>query len=64
MTTDPQQIVEEIRKRKFGLGLTARRPVEIETDLHEAIALLSTLLYQKDLHFAMELLQVVSKLCR
>ena len=60
--------VEEIRATKFGLGINAvKNP--LAKDMHESIRHLAAELYQKDLHFVMELIQVepiihLSILCR
>lgn len=48
--------IEEIRTKKFSIGKT--RPNPLTLDLHHAVTSLSAELYQKDIHFLMELIQV------
>jgi hypothetical protein len=54
---DPFKVVEDIRATKFGIGKdVAKNP--LAQDMHESIRHLAAELYQKDLHFVMELVQV------
>lgn len=58
----PRQIVEDIRRNQYGIGLPAdpaSRPViaAMRSKLDRALKLLSTDLYAKDIHFVLELLQ-------
>lgn len=48
--------IEDIRKRKFLIGES--RPNSLTEDLQNAVANLSSVLYTKDVHFLMELIQV------
>ncbi|KAI5062287.1 hypothetical protein GOP47_0022826 [Adiantum capillus-veneris] len=52
---DPKGVVEEIRVTKFDVGTARKNPLAIDT--HEAIRQLAAGIYQKDLHFIMELVQ-------
>ncbi|RXH91522.1 hypothetical protein DVH24_020545 [Malus domestica] len=47
--------IEEIRTKKFSIGKTRINPLTL--DLHHAVTSLSAELYQKDIHFLMELIQ-------
>lgn len=48
--------IEEIRTQKFSIGKKESNPLTL--DLHHAVTSLSAELYQKDIHFLMELIQV------
>lgn len=48
--------IEEIRTKKFSIG--KKEPNPLTLDLHHAVTSLSAELYQKDIHFLMELIQV------
>ncbi|MCO5549091.1 hypothetical protein L7F22_002557 [Adiantum nelumboides] len=52
---DPRAFVEEIRVKKFDIGTSRKNPLAVDT--HEAIRLLAAGIYQKDLHFILELVQ-------
>ncbi|KAL6296081.1 hypothetical protein ACE6H2_004223 [Prunus campanulata] len=47
--------IEEIRTKKFSIG--KKEPNPLTLDLHHAVTSLSAELYQKDIHFLMELIQ-------
>ncbi|KAM5559542.1 hypothetical protein ABKV19_020949 [Rosa sericea] len=47
--------IEEIRTQKFSIGKKDSNPLTL--DLHHAVTSLSAELYQKDIHFLMELIQ-------
>ena len=53
----PRDHVEEIRRSKFCIGGKINPLTE---DLHQAVMNLSGELYAKDVHFLMELIQVLS----
>src|SRR5262245_45823714 len=58
----PRQIIEDIRRNQYGIGLPADPasvPViaAMRSKLDRALKLLSTDLYAKDIHFVLELLQ-------
>lgn len=48
--------IEEIRTKKFSIGKKVPNPLTL--DLPHAVTSLSAELYQKDIHFLMELIQV------
>ncbi|KAI5067966.1 hypothetical protein GOP47_0016311 [Adiantum capillus-veneris] len=50
-----RKVVEDIRATKFGIGRSQKNP--LAPDMHQAITHLAAELYQKDLHFVMELVQ-------
>lgn len=52
----PREHIEEIRKKKFKIG---DEPDPKNEDLHHAVNYLSAELYTKDVHFLMELIQVL-----
>lgn len=52
--------VEDIRQKKFSIG--AKVPNPLTQDLHNAVTRLSSELYTKDIHFLMELIQVIMPL--
>ena len=52
----PKGHIEEIRRNKFSIG---GEPNPLTEDLHQAVKNLSAELYAKDVHFLMELIQVV-----
>ncbi|KAM5569728.1 hypothetical protein ABKV19_016972 [Rosa sericea] len=52
---EAMQHIEEIRTKKFSIGKKVPNPLTL--DLHHAVASLSAELYQKDIHFLMELIQ-------
>lgn len=52
----PREHIEEIRKTKFSIG---GEPNPLTEDLHQAVMNLSGELYAKDVHFLMELIQVL-----
>lgn len=53
----PKQHIEEIRRKKFSIGCEVINPLTEE--LHETVKLLSAELYARDVHFLMELIQVL-----
>src|SRR5258708_30948857 len=58
----PRDVVEDIRKSKYGVGLPPGSPQRIgfdalRTDLDAAIKHLSDDLYAEDVHFVLELVQ-------
>jgi hypothetical protein len=58
----PRQLVEDIRRNQYGIGLPADSesiPViaNMRSKLDRALKLLSQDLYAKDIHFVLELLQ-------
>lgn len=53
---DAIQHIQEIRTKKFSIGKEVPNPLTL--DLHHAVSSLSAELYQKDIHFLMELIQV------
>ena len=59
---DPRMIVEELRANKFGIGVDGMKN-PLARDMHESIRHLAAELYQKDIHFVMELVQVQNLLC-
>lgn len=52
--------VEDTRQKKFSIG--AKVPNPLTQDLHNAVTRLSSELYTKDIHFLMELIQVIMPL--
>lgn len=52
----PKEHIEEIRRNKFSIGGS---PNPLTEDLHQAVKNLSAELYAKDVHFLMELIQVL-----
>jgi hypothetical protein len=56
MTTKKKHI-EEIRRKKFSIG--GKRANPLTEDLHQAVKNLSAELYTTDVHFLMELIQVL-----
>lgn len=52
-----RQHIEDIRRSKFSIG--AAEPNPLTEDLHHAVRHLSAELYSKDVHFLMELVQVL-----
>lgn len=52
---DAIQHIAEIRTKKFSIGKKVPNPLTL--DLHHAVSSLSAELYQKDIHFLMELIQ-------
>lgn len=52
--------VENIRTNKFAIG--NKQPNPLTKDLHNAVTSLSAELYTKDIHFLMELIQVIHRL--
>ncbi|PRQ38289.1 putative histidine kinase-like ATPase domain-containing protein [Rosa chinensis] len=52
---EAMQHIEEIRTNKFSIG--KKEPNPLTLDLHHAVTSLSAELYQKDIHFLMELIQ-------
>ena len=59
---DPRKIVEELRANKFGIGVDGMMKNPLARDMHESIRHLAAELYQKDIHFVMELVQVKKNL--
>nr|GMD17757.1 Sacsin like [Ipomoea batatas] len=62
MAATPKDHVEEIRRRKFKIGVESKSLNEdgdysVSEDIHQAVKLLSAELYSKDVHFLMELIQ-------
>lgn len=57
MATTARLHVEHIRRRKFSIG--QNQPNPLTEDLHHAVTSLSAELYTKDVHFLMELIQVL-----
>lgn len=55
-TSDPREHVEEIRRVKFSIG---GDPNPLTQDLHFAVRNLSSELYTKDVHFLLELIQLI-----
>lgn len=53
---DAIQHINEIQTKKFSIGKKLPNPLTL--DLHHAVSSLSAELYQKDIHFLMELIQV------
>ncbi|KAA8540646.1 hypothetical protein F0562_024435 [Nyssa sinensis] len=51
----PRQHIEEIRRKKFFIGLDEENP--LAPDLYQAVNYLSAELYTKDSHFLMEIIQ-------
>lgn len=56
MISPAKQHVAEIRRTKFSIG---GEPNPLTEDLHQAVKKLSDELYAKDVHFLMELIQVL-----
>ena len=52
--------IEEIRTKKFAIG--KKKPNPLTEDLHHAVTRLSAELYTKDVHFLMELIQVIASI--
>nr|GMC76140.1 putative histidine kinase-like ATPase, C-terminal domain-containing protein [Ipomoea batatas] len=62
MAATAKDHVEEIRRRKFKIGVESKSLKEdddysVSEDIHQAVKLLSAELYSKDVHFLMELIQ-------
>ncbi|PWA35839.1 DNA binding,ATP binding protein [Artemisia annua] len=57
MAMTAKEHVEEIRRTKFSIG---GEPNPLTEDLHQAVKNLSAELYAKDVHFLMELIQLVA----
>nr|GLL31644.1 uncharacterized protein LOC109170777 [Ipomoea trifida] len=62
MAAVPKDHIEEIRRRKFKIGVESKSLNEdddysVSDDIHQAVKLLSAELYSKDVHFLMELIQ-------
>lgn len=55
-SSSARQHIEEIRRDKFSIGGQLSPLTE---DLHQAVKYLSAEIYAKDVHFLMELIQVV-----
>ena len=56
---NPRRVVEELRANKFGIGVDGMMNNPLARDMHESIRHLAAELYQKDIHFVMELVQVL-----
>lgn len=54
--TSPKEHIDAIRKTKYSIG---GEPNPLTEDLHQAVRNLSAELYTKDVHFLMELIQVL-----
>lgn len=53
----PKEFIERLRREKFSVGAKSISPLAPE--LHQAIQQLLVELYQNDLHFVKEIIQVV-----
>jgi hypothetical protein len=53
----PREHVESIRRKRYYIGRGEQNP--LAEDLHQATNYLSQELYSKDVHFLMELVQVI-----
>ncbi|CAL9136813.1 unnamed protein product [Musa textilis] len=56
-TTGPRDHIERIRRERYYIGREEKNP--LAEDIHQAVNYLSEELYSKDVHFLMELIQVV-----
>jgi len=54
----PREHVERIRRERYYIGRGEQNP--LAEDMHQAVNYLSQELYSKDVHFLMELVQVIS----
>ncbi|RWW07450.1 hypothetical protein BHE74_00013450 [Ensete ventricosum] len=56
-STGPRDHIERIRRERYSIGREEKNP--LAEDIHQAVSFLSEELYSKDVHFLMELIQVV-----
>jgi sacsin len=57
----PREHVERIRRERYFIGRGEQNP--LAEDMHQAVNYLSQELYSKDVHFLMELVQVIGASC-
>lgn len=57
----PREHVERIRRERYYIGRGEQNP--LAEDMHQAVNYLSQELYSKDVHFLMELVQVINRRC-
>ena len=55
----PREHVERIRRERYYIGRGEQNP--LAEDMHQAVNYLSQELYSKDVHFLMELVQVIDR---